>query len=92
MNQILIAGKIIAVVYLITRFEPLWNGINLLTKSKRWAIRNGAKLINKFNCSKCLTFWATFIGTRNIYIAIGAMIIMNFYEMRLSWWEKNYKL
>ena len=69
--------QILLLTWFLTHFEPIINGIAVLTikaaKNKPLIILLGALV-----CWECLSFWTTFIVTQDIFQAVSVAFVANF--------------
>mgnify|MGYP007100172629 CR=1 FL=1 len=70
--------------WMITRFEPVKMIIEELPKNLFTLI-----ISLLFQCSKCATFWMSFLVFHNICLAISSSLLMVIYEKTIGKWEKR---
>ena len=87
---IIIIIKALLLSFLITRFQPLQDFIEILIKESNSILISIPA--NILVCIKCTTFWITLFMSGSIYIAIVAMILAWIYDNRFKYWENKIKL
>lgn len=80
MDNYLIYFQLYAACWMFTEFEPIQNWINnIFTKKLPDNVYNNILFI-LLGCFKCLTYWAVFLITWNIWAAIGLSMLAQIHK------------
>ena len=72
--------KVLLITWFLTHFEPITNGIAILT-IKAAKIKPLIVLLDALVCWKCLSFWVTFAVTQDIFKAILVAFVANMIQL-----------